>query len=822
MANKKDNQENKVVNPTTEVTSEKQTKTTTRKTTSTSATKKSGTTSSTKTSTSSASKKSSAVSSSTKKATSTSTKKSSSTSAKAAKSKTSERVEANEETKLVAEQTVETTNAPESIVDVSNVEAAEVEVPAADMESVVEKASLEVPTTPMGLSEQPLPMAEKAKKEPVDPMKDDGFWAKCKHGLSVAGNACVNAGKTVWRWTKRTFMGASKELTDDEKFRVENIESPAKQMVKTFMRRRVAIVALVVLILMFALVFIGPLFVPMDVNYTDALQQNIAPNYSMRKVPNALKNDIKSISGFSNFTVGVSNSGGLYIWGDTKLRVQGINLADFPEEITGDNVAFAAAGKDHIVAITTDGKVVCWGNSTNGQLGDKTGTGILSMPEELKNGTIDVNNVRQVVCGYQASAIVMKDGTIYVWGNTNTVTNMSYFVGKQDVAKVAFTNSTLVAVLEDGTFTAGNSNSFTSVVSSKGTVTGKLNTYLQGKKVVDVAATNYSIALVLDDGELVLSGAFSDDIDLIPELPEGETFVKVVGGTRHFVVLSSANKAYGWGHNFYGQSGFSGVENVSDIYAGSLQTYLVGDKDNLTNSYGLKGYLMGTDSMGRDIFTRIIHGGKMTMTVGAVAVIVSSIIAIIVGCVSGYFGGWVDMLLMRITEICSAIPFLPFAMMLSLVIRNYNVSETMRIVIIMIMLGLLSWPSLARMIRGQVLAEREKEFVIAAKAMGIKESRIAFKHILPNVISVILVSMTLDFAGCMLTESSLSYLGFGVQQPQPTWGNMLNGANNSIVIQNYWWQWLFPALFLAIATISINIIGDTLRDVMDPKSTQDK
>jgi len=161
-------------------------------------------------------------------------------------------------------------------------------------------------------------------------------------------------------------------------------------------------------------------------------------------------------------------------------------------------------------------------------------------------------------------------------------------------------------------------------------------------------------------------------------------------------------------------------------------------------------------------------------------------------------------------------------MMLSFVIRNYPIDETTRILIIMIMLGLLSWTGLARMIRAQVLSEREKEFVIAAKSMGVKESRIAFKHILPNIISVILVSMTLDFAGCLLTESSLSYLGFGVQQPQPTWGNMLNGANNSIVIQNYWWQWVFPAIFLSIATISINIIGDTLRDVLDPKSSREK
>jgi peptide/nickel transport system permease protein len=203
-------------------------------------------------------------------------------------------------------------------------------------------------------------------------------------------------------------------------------------------------------------------------------------------------------------------------------------------------------------------------------------------------------------------------------------------------------------------------------------------------------------------------------------------------------------------------------------------------------------------------------------------VLVSSFIAIVIGCLSGYFGGWVDLLLMRVTEVFSAIPFLPFAMMLSYILSYYPIGETARMLLIMVILGLLSWTGLARIIRGQVLAEREREFVLAARVIGVEERRIAFRHILPNILSVILVSMTLDFAACLLTESSLSYLGFGVQQPRPTWGNMLGGANNSIVIQNYWWQWLFPALFLSVATISINMIGDTMRDVLDPKSSRSR
>ena len=210
------------------------------------------------------------------------------------------------------------------------------------------------------------------------------------------------------------------------------------------------------------------------------------------------------------------------------------------------------------------------------------------------------------------------------------------------------------------------------------------------------------------------------------------------------------------------------------------------------------------------------------MTIGAVAVIISTIIAIIIGCLSGYFGGAVDILLMRLTEIVGAIPFLPFALCLSAILQASDLHEDTRIFIIMVILGVLSWTGLAKLVRGQILAEREKEFVTAARSMGIREGRIAFRHILPNIISVILVSITLDFASCMLTESSLSYLGFGVQLPRPTWGNMLDGSRNALVIQSYWWRWLFPALFLSIVVICINIIGDTLRDILDPKSEVEK
>ncbi len=631
-------------------------------------------------------------------------------------------------------------------------------------------------------------------------------------GLDWIKEDTMSALKRVFGWFKRAFFGGE---TYSE---AEKIESPSRLLWGAFFRRKTAVFALVTLVGLFLFVFIAPIFVKMDVNYTDPLQQNVSPIYSLRSVPQGLKGKVRSMDGFSGFTVGLSSDGKVFVWGNTKDRLTGQDMKKIPQKVREEGAFLIAAGKDHALAFTREGYLVGWGDKSCGQYGTENVLNALSMPETLTE-RLAVGDVAQLACGYQASALVKTDGKTYLWGNTNAVRNLSTLQNSllgEKTQKIVFTNSAAVALLKEGIVTTGGEENFLSMVSSKNGRQSSFNSYMVGRKAVEIAANNKCIAVVLENGELVVSGAFENGEDTLPTLQEGEYFLALDGGTRHFVGVTNLGNTYAWGDNAYGQCNLNGAKG-SRVYAGALQSYVVNAEGKLTNSAGLKGYLMGTDGRGRDVFTRIVHGGKMTMTIGAVAVLVSSLIAILVGCTAGYFGGWVDLLLMRVTEIFSSIPFLPFAMLLSQIIKNYNVSETMRIFIIMLILGALSWTGLARMIRGQVLAEREKEFVVAARAMGVKEGKIAFRHVLPNVVSVILVSMTLDFAGCLLTESSLSYLGFGVQPPQPTWGNMLTGSNNSVVIQNYWWQWLFPALFLSLAVICINVIGDALRDAMDPK-----
>lgn len=189
----------------------------------------------------------------------------------------------------------------------------------------------------------------------------------------------------------------------------------------------------------------------------------------------------------------------------------------------------------------------------------------------------------------------------------------------------------------------------------------------------------------------------------------------------------------------------------------------------------------------------------------------------VLGGLSGYFGGKVDMLLSRVAEVVGGLPFLPFALILTAIIPR-DIDIVHRTYIIMVVLGVLSWVGIFRLVRAQIFSQREQEYVTAAKALGVTEGTILRKHIIPNVMSVLMVNITLSFATCMLTESSLSYLGFGIAPPTPTWGNMLNGCNDSIVIQQYWWRWVFPAAVFGLCTICINLMGDGLRDAMDPKS----
>jgi peptide/nickel transport system permease protein len=225
---------------------------------------------------------------------------------------------------------------------------------------------------------------------------------------------------------------------------------------------------------------------------------------------------------------------------------------------------------------------------------------------------------------------------------------------------------------------------------------------------------------------------------------------------------------------------------------------------------------MGTDALGRDLMTRILYGGRISLAVGFSVVLITLTIGIPVGAIAGFFGGWVDNVLMRITDAALSLPALLVLILLSAVLREVNAPllEKNPVLTIAMVIGLLSWMFVARLSRAAILSIREQEYVTAARALGASNLRIILRHILPNAIGPIIVESTLEVGYAILEESGLSFLGFGIQPPTPSWGNLLSNAQEHMT--KHPWLAIFPGLMIFFTIISINYIGDGLRDSFDP------
>ena len=606
------------------------------------------------------------------------------------------------------------------------------------------------------------------------------------------------------RWFKRMFCGPAREIRDV--MEEERVETPFRTVTRNFLSKHTVRIGLTGFIMIFLLVLIGPYYWILDLSEQDSTLINLPPSQSMMNIPAALKGKIADIASGRTYGVAVDTEGEIYTWGYTRITEK-IDIADIPEEVRNTDLVMFAAGDDHVTAMDKNKQLYVWGN-TRLQQGNFTN----EMKKAMKKQGPEWDII-QLEAGNQFSAALSSDGTLYLWGNPNLadIKLRKQYQGK--IAKVALTSTEYICLLKDGTV------AYTGY-KDKGSSFAAIPEELTGKTVVDIASTGSTAAAVTEDGKVYVWGNAKSGERNIPEF--SAPVKRLYGGRTHYVARLENGEVVSWGGNKYHQAEVPASirkgADIREIYTGNFQNYAVME-DGSVVTWGLKGFLLGTDSLGRDMLTRIVNGGRVTMTVGAISVIIATIIGVFLGGLAGYFGGSTDLIIMRIAEVVSGLPFIPFAMILSAVIGS-RLNPTQRMYLIMVVLGILSWPGTCHLIRVQILAQREMEYVTAAKAMGIPEHTIIFRHILPNIMSLLMVSMTLSFATCMLTESSLSYLGFGIPLPTPTWGNLLNGANNSIVIQQYWWQWVFPAAIFGICTICINMIGDGLRDAIDPRSAE--
>lgn len=270
---------------------------------------------------------------------------------------------------------------------------------------------------------------------------------------------------------------------------------------------------------------------------------------------------------------------------------------------------------------------------------------------------------------------------------------------------------------------------------------------------------------------------------------------------------------------------FVDEENNEYVYQISYDAYTStwsvkqGTQTYVYDSYAKpsKSHWLGTDTNGMDMLTRLMYGGRVSLVIGFIVVFIETVLGVALGGVAGYFGKWVDNLIMRIVDIFYCIPTMPLMIIIGAAMDAMKVDPQVRMLYLMLILGFLGWPSIARLVRGQILSLREQEFMTATEACGIRVSRRIFRHLIPNVIPQLIVTCTMSLGSTIIMEATLSFLGLGVKFPFASWGNIITDVNNAYVMTHYWFVWIPAGICLLVAVLGFNFVGDGLRDAFDPK-----
>lgn len=628
--------------------------------------------------------------------------------------------------------------------------------------------------------------------------------------MSHSDNTGKKVGKSFLSMFKRLFV---REKLDVNVLEEEAIRTPTKTVMLKLVRSKLAIIGFCGLLAVLLFSFGGSYLNPLERTYTELPNMNLRPSRNFLTMPRELndKNIVKIVSGVS-FSVALTDDGNLTVWGtECNRRLPGVSdrIFDIPDEVRNANIVEVSAGQRFVICLDDEGNFYGWGHSAHDQT---------IVPNEIQR-MIDIRGSEfvKIRAGSLWTVALGHDGHLYVWGSRQAVSNFLVPTSAEGrIVDFAAGDTNMALILDDGSLI---------VIGSRGTeFFDNVPTELTdgSVQVVEVVSTSRNVLARDENGKLYLWGSSIDGLHLMPEDLVPDNVVDIDSGYKNFVVVKEDGKVFAWGASELTQLKLPrNISNlgVTRVFSDAFQFYAADAEGNIVASWGNKGYIWGSDQFGRDIFTRVMHGGRISLTVGVIAVLIAMVIAIIVGLTSGYFGGWVDHTLMRVADVFDALPFLPIAITLSFVI-GFDMDERTKLYFIMFILGVLSWTPLARLIRAQLLVEREKDFVLAARALGIKQHAIMLRHILPNVINFVIVSVTLMYADMILTEAGLSFLGFGVKEPTPSWGNMLTSAENSVVLAFYWWRWIIPAIFVVAAALSINMLGDALREAMDPKSEE--
>ena len=601
------------------------------------------------------------------------------------------------------------------------------------------------------------------------------------HAAGMAENAAKRAtedNQDKYAKQDNTPSGGNEEhfsLNDDRRVKVL---SPGALVAKRFFRNRLAVVGLSILIFMFVFSFIGGLLSPYGEDEFFYREDQINKEFAV----------VTENSDF-RYMAKDSNLFGSAVQAQTMLAIQK-NSESF--SYNGTNYALAQEGSD-FYSISSGGKLI--------------GIAYKDVVSSSDGQALSFEFVYTALKSYAALAQEVEEEaeqeTAGVSEATGATDDAAEPAGPEEVSEPAVKTFTV-----DG---------LTYTIDEDGGV-------LQGEKEV-AYISRYIVQAIMPD--IFLSRDFKEKlIDTI-----------AVGGTKftytdESLILDDESDAALDGE----ETGIGAMDDAlveeDDTASDATMEYTIERSQNHANwiirqqqssrqydsySFPSAKHWLGTDKYGMDMLTRLMYGGRVSLMIGFIVIIIETVLGVILGGIAGYFGGWVDNLIMRLVDIFYCIPSMPIILILGAAMDQQRVEPGKRLIYLMLILGILGWAGIARLVRGQILSLREQEFMTATEACGISVKSRIFKHLIPNVIPQLIVNCTMGLGSVIITEATLSFLGLGVKFPFASWGNIINDVNNTHVLTTYWFIWIPAGLLLLLTVLAFNLVGDGLRDAFDPK-----
>ena len=552
--------------------------------------------------------------------------------------------------------------------------------------------------------------------------------------------------------------------------------SPSMLVFKRFVRNKLAITGLIILVIMFSFSFIGGIVSPYSQSQVFKKYEYTSKEFAgatvNREIRYVVADGMRFDSGTYAAFVKALNKG------EDTFSSDGV---DYSFDVLGDGLAYQVMELQEIASVTGKKNLYRF-----------TQTGDVAVTDEMQAAYASARKAGE--SGFEVGGTPYR---ILVRGSVDSVICVN--------AEAAILSANIFDAFSAQDVTAINSYAF-HAAAERAIAAGAASFELDGASYA--VENGEGSVLIYRDGakyagvsDLIVN-AISPDVFITVEFKEA--LQKAIDdGAREFTIADEAGNETLYTFTF-----------VAAQYTISTQALTL-----LNDTYAAPSaeHLLGTDNNGMDVMTRLMYGGRVSLLVGFVVVFIEMFIGIIFGGVSGYFGGWIDTALMRFVDLFNCIPFWPILIILGSVLDTLDIKSTPRIFILMLILGLLSWTGIARVVRGQILSLREQDFMVATEATGIRVTRRIFRHLVPNVMPLLIVQATMSLGGIIITEATLSFLGLGIKYPMASWGSIINAATDIYVMKAYLFIWIPAGILILLTVLGFNFVGDGLRDAFDPK-----